>query len=100
MHFRVTGRRSKIRFIPANPAALRLIDDFIWRELVIQRILFCPVANNRRKTPFYLYLADVSVPLLGTSFVGTPQITGDRSIVHFILFLLCFYFAFVRKPKA
>jgi len=47
---------------------------------------------------FYLYLADVSVPLLGTSFVETPQISGARSIVHFIL--LCFYFGFVRKPKA
>src|ERR1043166_8837671 len=33
---------------------------------------------------FYLYLADVSVPLLGTSFVETPQISGGRSIVHFI----------------
>ena len=49
---------------------------------------------------FYLYLADVSVPLLGTSFVETPQISGGRSIVHFILFLLCFYFGFPRKPKA
>ena len=27
---------------------------------------------------FYLYLADVSVPLLGTSFVETPQISGGR----------------------
>src|SRR5262249_17964908 len=49
---------------------------------------------------FYLYLADVSVPLLGTGFVETPHISGGRSIVHFILFLLCFYFGFVRKPKA
>jgi hypothetical protein len=49
---------------------------------------------------FYLYLADVSVPLLGTGFVETPNISGDRSIVHFILFLLCFYFGFVSKPKA
>jgi len=49
---------------------------------------------------FYLYLADVSVPLLGTSFVETPQISGGRSIVHFMLFLLCFYFGFVGKPKA
>jgi hypothetical protein len=48
---------------------------------------------------FYLYFADVSVPLLGTSFVETPQISGGRSIVHFILFLLCFYFGFVRKQK-
>ena len=49
---------------------------------------------------FYLYLTDVSVPLLGTSFVETPQISGPRSIVHLILFLLCFYFGFVREPKA
>src|SRR5262249_17710046 len=49
---------------------------------------------------FYLYLADVSVPLLGTSFFETPQISGGRSIIHFILFLLCLYFGFVRKPKA
>jgi hypothetical protein len=48
---------------------------------------------------FCLYLADVSVPLLGTSFVETPQISGGRSIVHFILFLLCFYFGFVGKAK-
>ena len=49
---------------------------------------------------FYLYLADVSVPLLGTSFVETPPISGGRAIVHCILFLLCFYFGFVRKPEA
>jgi hypothetical protein len=49
---------------------------------------------------FYFYLADVSVPLLGTGFVETPQISGGRSLVHLILFLLCFYFGFVRKPKA
>ena len=49
---------------------------------------------------FYLYLADVSVPLLGTGFVETPKISGGRSVVHFILFLLCFYFGFVRKRSA
>jgi len=51
-------------------------------------------------TLIYLYLADVSVPLLGTGFVETPQISGGRSIVHFILFLLCLYSGFVRKPAA
>ena len=48
---------------------------------------------------FYLYLADVSVPLLGTGFVETPQISGGRSIIHFILFLVCFYLGFVSEPK-
>ena len=49
---------------------------------------------------FYLYLAKVSVPLLGTNLVVTPQISGWRSIVHFILFGLCLYFGFIQKPKA
>jgi len=49
---------------------------------------------------FYLYLADVSVPLLGTGFVGTPQISGARSIVHFILFLLCSYYGFRNQSHS
>jgi hypothetical protein len=45
-------------------------------------------------------LADVSVPLLGTDFVETPALSGTRSIVHFILFLLCFYFGSVNKQRS
>ena len=48
---------------------------------------------------FYLYLDDVSVPILGTDFVATPESSGARSVVHFILFLACLYFGFFRKPK-
>ena len=48
---------------------------------------------------FYLYLAKVSVPLLGTSLILTPEISGFRSIVYFILFALCFYFGFIKTPK-
>ena len=47
----------------------------------------------------YLYFADVSVPLLGTNLVFTPEISGVRSIPHFIFFLLCLYFGFFSKPK-
>ena len=36
---------------------------------------------------FYLYLARVSVPLLGTNFIETPTISGMRSIVRAVLFL-------------
>jgi hypothetical protein len=48
---------------------------------------------------FYLYLANVSVPLLGTNLVLTPQVSGLRAIPHFIFFLLCFYFGFIKKQK-
>jgi hypothetical protein len=48
---------------------------------------------------FYLYLAKVSVPLLGTNLVLTPEISGVRSIVHFILFGLCLYCGFIKTPK-
>jgi hypothetical protein len=48
---------------------------------------------------FYLYAANIAVPLLGTNFVITPGFSGFRSIVHFVFFLLCFYFGFLKKPK-
>jgi hypothetical protein len=47
----------------------------------------------------YFYFANVSVPLLGTSFVQTPEISRVRGVVHFILFVTCLYLGFVRKPK-
>ncbi len=48
---------------------------------------------------FYFYLGNVSVPFLGTHIVFTPTISGLRSIVHFVLFGLCFYFGFIKKPE-
>jgi hypothetical protein len=46
-----------------------------------------------------LYLAKVSVPLLGTNLVLTPEISAWRSIPHFIFFLIDLYFGFIKKPK-
>ena len=51
-------------------------------------------------TLLYLYFANVSVPLLGTDLILTPEISGARSIPHFIFFVLCLYFGFFAKPKA
>jgi hypothetical protein len=45
---------------------------------------------------FYLYLTNTPVPLLGTGYVVTPEISGLRSIVHTILFLVCFYVGYMR----
>jgi hypothetical protein len=47
---------------------------------------------------FYLYLTEVSVPLIGTNFVASPELSGLRSIPHFVFFLITFYFGFIRKP--
>ena len=46
---------------------------------------------------FYLYLARVSVPILGTGLTETPEVSGVRSIVHTVLFLTFFYFGFIRR---
>jgi hypothetical protein len=54
-------------------------------------------------TCWYLWVAGVSLPIVlpyaGTISVETPEISGQRAIVHFILFLLCFYFGFFSRPK-
>jgi uncharacterized protein (DUF486 family) len=47
---------------------------------------------------YYLYLANVSVPLLGTDLIQTPGLSAVRSIIHLILFLITLYFGFIRKP--
>jgi hypothetical protein len=55
-------------------------------------------------TCWYLWVTGISLPIVlpyvGTiSAVATPEISGQRAIVHFTLFLLCFYFGFVSKSK-
>jgi hypothetical protein len=50
-------------------------------------------------TLFYLYLYRVSVPIFSTGLTETPEISGARSIVHAILFLIFFYLGFFRKWK-
>jgi hypothetical protein len=49
---------------------------------------------------FYLYRTRVSVPLLGTNIIETPEVSGVRSIVHAVLFVTFFYLGFVRKWKS
>jgi hypothetical protein len=72
---------------------------FAWRNRDVRKFLAGAFFVSSGMM-FYFYLADVSVPLLGTRFVFTPQISAGRSIVHFILFLICFYSGFITKPKA
>jgi hypothetical protein len=54
-------------------------------------------------TCWYLWATGVSfpvvLPFIGSVSVETPEISGQRAVVHFVLFLLCFYFGFISKPK-
>jgi hypothetical protein len=51
----------------------------------------------------YLWLIGVSLPIVlpyaGTIAIETPAISGQRAVVHCVLFLLCLYFGFFSKPK-
>jgi integrase/recombinase XerD len=50
MHFRVMGKRSKIRFIPVHPQAQRLTEEYVaaaGHGADLKGPLFRPVANNR-----------------------------------------------------
>src|SRR6516162_2543576 len=50
---------------------------------------------------WYLWVTGTSLPIVlpyaGTISVETPDISGQRAIVHYILFLLCFYFGFISN---
>jgi len=51
---------------------------------------------------WYLWVTNTSVPIVmpyaGTVSVETPAISGQRAIVHFVLFLVCLYFGFFSRP--
>jgi hypothetical protein len=70
---------------------------FAWRSRDFRKFLAGAFFVNSGVL-FYFYLAGVSVPILGTSLVQTPEVGGFRAGIHFILFLLCLYFGFIRAP--
>jgi uncharacterized protein (DUF486 family) len=46
---------------------------------------------------FYLFVAGSPVPLLGTELSMAPAVNGMRAIVHLALFMVFFYFGYIRK---
>jgi hypothetical protein len=85
--------------IALKAAAIVVSLYFAWRSREFRKFLAGAFFVSSG-TLFYLYLAKVSVPLLGTSLVFTPENSGLSSIGHFVFFLLCLYFGFVRKPRS
>jgi hypothetical protein len=45
----------------------------------------------------YFYVTHLAVPFLG--FTISPELLGLRSIIHFLLFLICFYIGFIRTKS-
>ena len=87
-----------ILYIAAGLVAVIGSIYFAWRSREVRKFLAGAFFVSSGVL-LYFYLAGVSVPLLGTSFVQTPAVSGARGIIHFILFLLCLYFGFLTKPK-
>ncbi len=48
---------------------------------------------------FYFWQVGVDVPLYNTGLVQTPELSLVRSLTHFALFAVTFYFGFVWKSK-
>jgi hypothetical protein len=51
---------------------------------------------------FYFYLANISIPLIWTSAVQSPELSAVRGTMHFLLFLVCLYSGWFlrRRPAA
>ena len=46
---------------------------------------------------FYLYLVGSPVAVLGAHLAVTPTVNGVRAAVHAVLFVVFFYFGYIRK---
>ena len=47
----------------------------------------------------YLAFAKISIPVVGTNIIQTAELGYVRGTLHLVLFALCFYFGFIKKPK-
>jgi len=63
-----------------------------------RRSVFCELGHTLVSLDYGTSLPIV-LPYAGTISVETPDISGQRAIVHFILFLLCFYFGFISNTN-
>jgi hypothetical protein len=50
-------------------------------------------------TQYYFYLTKLSIPLMWTSAVQSPELSAFRGTVHFLLFLVCLYFGWLYRAK-
>jgi hypothetical protein len=46
---------------------------------------------------FYFYLAKIPIPLMWTNSIQSPELSGVRGTIHFVLFLICLYFGWFSR---
>jgi hypothetical protein len=56
---------------------------------------FSGVAFAGSLANFYLYLYNIPVPFLG--YTISPELLGARAALQFVLFLVFFYFGYLKK---
>ncbi|BDC53200.1 integrase (plasmid) [Bryobacterales bacterium F-183] len=64
LHFRVVGKRDKVRYVPVHPAAMRLVERYLvfsGHGLDVNGPLFRPVQNRRSSEGLYRHLDPSSV---------------------------------------
>lgn len=47
----------------------------------------------------YFYLAKLPIPLIWTNAIQSPEFSGVRGAVHFVIFLVFLYFGWFFQPK-
>jgi hypothetical protein len=48
---------------------------------------------------FYFYFAKIPIPLIWTNAIQSPELSGVRGTIHFVLFLVCLYFGWFFHGK-
>lgn len=48
---------------------------------------------------FYFYLAKIPIPILGTNAVQSPELSGVRGLIHFVLFVVCLHFGWFSRGR-
>jgi hypothetical protein len=69
------------------------------RDHQLERGLQIPLGRllRQRGRVVHFYLAGTAVPVLGAQIMVTPTVNGVRAAVHAVLFVVFFYFGYIRK---
>jgi hypothetical protein len=78
---------------------IHAVPEFIWGVMNINWKEVCKFLSGAffvsAGVNAYFYVTHLAVPFLG--FTISPELLGLRSIIHFVLFLICFYIGFIRN---